>query len=91
MVGVGVIEAFGESVDEYTGIWRVDFDLRIRSVLMVDRQEQVPGRLVRITAVERRSATNSTVFAFLVDEMVAHDRVDLDLSEESTPSLDHAE
>ncbi len=58
---------------------------------MVDGQEKISCRLVRIVAIERCSATHGAVFAFFVDEMVADDRVDLDLSEKSTSSLDHTE
>ncbi len=35
VVGVRVIEAFGESIDKNSWIWRVNFDLWIGSILVI--------------------------------------------------------
>lgn len=37
--GVGVVETFSEAVDEDTGVWVVDHDLRVGTILMLDGQE----------------------------------------------------
>ncbi len=39
MVGVGVVKAFAESVDEDSGVRGVEFDLRVGAIVVIDRQE----------------------------------------------------
>ena len=50
MVGVGVIEAFGEAVDEDARVGGFDFDFWVRPVVVVDREEDVASGAVGIVA-----------------------------------------
>jgi hypothetical protein len=87
VVGIGVIEPFGESVDKDAGIWRYDVDLGIGPVIVFDWQEDVSSRKIGVWQAPRLAAR----VAFSAQKVISNDRVDLDFAKETAASLHGAE
>jgi hypothetical protein len=88
VVGIWIIEAFGKSVNEDAGVRRLDLDLRIGAVVVIDGQEQIASGCFSLSG---RRAQRVSELAIVSDDMVAKNRMNLDSAEESASSLDNSE
>lgn len=103
VVGVGVIVAFGKSVDEDAGVWGLKLDCWVGSVMVVNGQESVAyGKMMlgvvlahtigpRCCTRGRRIVALRLDFITAVEKMIADDGVNLHASEEATPCLESSE
>ena len=91
MIGVGIIEAFGESIDEDAGIGGLDINLRVRAVIVRDGEEDIPRHLVRIVPLPESATRSVGVFAIIIQQMIPNHRVHLDLAQEAAAGFDDAE
>ncbi len=96
MVGVGIVVAFAEAVDEDAWIWRDDVDVRVGAVVVIDRKEDVAHASIRIQIIGAWFLDGAVILAIVggsagVREVVPNDRVNLNLAKESTFGFHHAE
>ena len=89
VVGIGIIEAFGETVDEDTRIWGLNINLRIRTVVVFDGKEDIASGLVGIVA--KGAILACTRLIHIVNKMITDHRVNLDFPQESSLGFDNAE
>ena len=90
VIAVGVVEAFGESVDEDTRIRVFQLDLGVGSVVVINGQEYVSDRVFSFGRSLARRLGIAELLCVL-EEVVSNNRVNLSLSEEATPGLESAE
>lgn len=88
VVRVGVIEAFAEPVEEDTWVGILKLNLRVRSIVVIDGQENTANRVFSFSGC--RLALGLVIFG-RVEKMISDNRMDLCTSEEATPSLEGAE
>lgn len=86
MVGVGIVEPFGEAIDENPGIGRLHHDFGIRPVIVRDGKENVAVCFVRVGGIERPLA----VLPVVIQEVVTHNGMHLDSAEEAASCFDQA-
>ena len=91
VIGVGIIEAFRESIDEDAGIGRLHINLRVGAVIVRDGEEDVPRHLVRIVPLPGSATRSIGVFAIIIQQMIPNHRVHLDLAQEAAAGFDDAE
>jgi len=90
VISIGVVEPFGEPEDENARIRVFQLDQRVGPIVVVDGKEHVSNRILPF---ERRLADRCPLFGIVhwVEQMIAHDRVDLGFSEEAAPGFAQAE
>jgi len=91
VIGIWVIEAFREAVDEDTRVRGLDIDFRVRTIGMADGQEKIASRLVRISGAKGAVIACACALALIVKEVIANDGVDLDFTHEAAFGFDNTE
>ena len=91
MVGVRVVEAFREAIDENAWVRGLNLDFRIRAIVVTYWEEKISGGLVRVAGAERAVLTLATIFAFVVKYMVSNDRMNPHFAKEAAFGFDNAE
>jgi hypothetical protein len=84
VIGVGVVVSFRESVDEDSRVRRVGIDHWVGTIIVLNGQKDAAICLFVIVRV-------AVWLVFVLEKMITDDRVDLNLSEETTTSLDNTE
>ena len=91
VVAIGVIEAFGKSVDEDSRVRVFERYQRIGTILMFNGQEDISDRVFTLGWILARCVVDVLLLGARVKEVVADDGMNLGLAEETTPGFEGAE
>lgn len=90
VVGVGVVEALRETVNEDTRVWLFHLNLGVRAIGMVKREEDRPTGPALIIVGGIRETTRS-ILAITLHQMIANNGVNGDSAQELTAGLGNTE
>ncbi len=92
MVRVWVIKAFRKSIDIYARVGAFDFDLRIRSIVMIHWQKYISHCRVWVVVFSRRTRNRCVFVKFVFSrDMIAHHRVNFHFAQKAATSLEDPE